>query len=207
MAAPLAAPWIVAYRLVAQGHAAVAAEIRVLPVAHKAHRAGVRLLKGSPEWDPTVKVPRSGVTSRLLRDVRVATHGRERRQLLESFVRALAQAVARGPAPPGRPLGSRRPRGRKGLPDLEYAKAAALYVKTLKEGTTRPVALVAKARGISVAQARDLIHRSRRHDMLTPAGSYGVPGGWLTDKARHILGQRRLPKGGGPKGRKRSHKR
>lgn len=187
IAAPLAAPWIVAYRLVAQGYAAVTAEIRVLPVAHKAHRAGVRLLKGSPEWDPTVKVPRSGVTSRLLRDVRVATHGRERRQLLESFMRALAQAVVRGPAPPGRPLGSRRPRGRKGLSDLEYAQAAALYVKALDSGSSRPVLNVSKARRIPVPQARDLIHRARRREMLTNAGGYGRAGGFLTPKAKALL--------------------
>jgi hypothetical protein len=77
--------------------------------------------------------------------------------------------------------------GRKGHPDTEYAAIAQTYVHALRSGSRTPIEMVAKARRLSVAQARDLVHRARIYDFLTKATKQGRAGGALTPKAEALL--------------------
>ncbi len=210
--------WLCAYRLVPKDGRPVVAEVRVYPAGSGKEPPG----QWRGEWlGGRAHVPHGGVTSRLLRLVRVGQHGKIRGQIFKrmeewaakdfpEFLKRLPKAKQKQwakltagkdiddfyfytPKQALRDLGllphtaTRPKRGRKGLPDLEYARAAARYAKALDAGSKQPVLVVSRARRISVDQARDLIYRARRGGMLTPAGGHGRASGYLTPKAKKLL--------------------
>jgi len=81
-------------------------------------------------------------------------------------------------------------RGRKGRPDIELARAAAIYVRAYLADKPTNLA-VAKGLKLSPSKARDVVHRARIRGMLTDADKQGSPGGVLTPQARALLKQHR----------------
>jgi hypothetical protein len=177
---PLGPKWLVAYRLVSQAGQPVVAEVRVFPQEPGRQVAG----RWSGEWRGiNARVPRGGITARLLREVRIGEHGKRLQEILTKWAPTLRDfEVDFTPSTPSRPM-----RGRKPLPDIRYARVADRYVKALMSGARRPVAVVARALRIPVPQARDFIHRARGRRMLTKPTKQGRAGGALTPHAEEIL--------------------
>jgi len=80
---------------------------------------------------------------------------------------------------------STRP-GQRGRDDLDYARVAALYVRSVE--SEQPVDDVAKALYLSKSQVRNILHEARQRNLLTRVGR-GKAGGQLTAKAQEILRQ------------------
>jgi hypothetical protein len=81
---------------------------------------------------------------------------------------------------------ARNPRpGRKGRPDVFYARLAAQYVELLKS-TSTPTKDLAKLRNYSDSSTRDLLNQARARGLLTRSAK-GRAGGELTEKARELL--------------------
>jgi hypothetical protein len=170
---PLAGGWWVEYVLSAQQGMPVVSELRIT-------RKG--------------ELPLGGITSRLIREVKIASHMDEARKLMRatwdwpevgSYERHgfTTRGIEQSPRP-----------GRRGHPDVFYAELAAAYVEKLAKGSRRPVADLASGhRHLSAARASELIHRAREKGMLTP-GPQGKAGGELTEKARMLLDQRKTRK-------------
>lgn len=114
--------------------------------------------------------------------------------------RALAQVLASpiARAHLGQPWTVELPRGpgRRGTPDLEYARWAAVYAAAVEQAPTRPVHhmidtgmidhLVADPSHVTNAEVRARLRRARERGLLTSAAA-GVAGGELTDKAKTLL--------------------
>lgn len=81
----------------------------------------------------------------------------------------------------------RRP-GRRGKPDIEYARLAEAYVHRLGEPT--PLASLAEALSYSESQVRNLLYTARSKGLLTQAPK-GRAGGELTSKAKRLLKEAR----------------
>jgi hypothetical protein len=81
----------------------------------------------------------------------------------------------------------RRP-GRRGRDDAFFAAFAAEYVARVAEGSSRPVAELAKRRHLSPERVRDVLHQARTRELLTRPAS-GKAGGHLTEKALALFGE------------------
>lgn len=79
-------------------------------------------------------------------------------------------------------------RGRPGRPPIFYASVAAAYVRVVERGERRPVAVVAKASGLSENQVHAALRKARDLGYLTRPGQ-GKAGGELTAEAREVLRQ------------------
>jgi hypothetical protein len=151
------------------------------------------------------EVPRGGVTSRLLREVKLGEH----------FADLTAQLQRRTPSV--RPVeerttyaeretrvdmtgeeldtyafsfeeGEPKPRrGRPGLSNLHYAKLAQAYVAALGRGSRRPTADAAAALSYEPSHVRDGLNKARDRGLLTRPETPGRPGGQLTGKAELLL--------------------
>ena len=160
-----------------------------------------------------VGVPRGGLTTRMLREIRLGEH---RAVLTSEFKRMATGGIPREerttavPAAPGRTGGTRirqgpeyldrdiaeglgltesrvkRP-GRRGRPDRFYAELAREYVELLNGGSQRPTAKLAAARNYSAAHVRDAVHEARERGLLTRPATRGRAGGDLTAKAKAML--------------------
>jgi hypothetical protein len=167
--------WRARYTLVPQDGQAVVAELRVFR---------------EEQLDPPL--PRGGLTSRLLRQIPITAHLRIARKTWQQredegrnlfglrydslgawgFTRAALQD-------PLRP-------GRKGHPDLLYAKLSSDYVRELARGTRNPVASIARRQHFSPSWVSQLIVRCRQKGFLT-AAPVGRAGGQLTEAALAVL--------------------
>jgi hypothetical protein len=76
--------------------------------------------------------------------------------------------------------------GRRGRPDVEYARLAALYVALHEEGNPAPVEALAESLHLSPAQVRNLLYEARRRNLRTKSAP-GRAGGTLTDPALRLL--------------------
>jgi hypothetical protein len=146
--------------------------------------------------------PEGGITSRILRSVRVAELVEEARaagrrqskpaggsralrgadpvaQLLDAHERAMAQI--------GKSKGGVT--GRRRHRDEEYLAWAAAYVACLADGSTTPIAELARKYGVSRDTVRDRIHVARTRKLLTDVPEGARIGGELTDKARAMLAE------------------
>jgi len=88
---------------------------------------------------------------------------------------------------PARP----RPRRAFGRDDRFYAEVAAEYLDAHHHGSRSPVRDLAKARKVTPAQARDLVHEARVRGLLSP-GTPGSSGGRLLERALVLLAGKEL---------------
>lgn len=86
---------------------------------------------------------------------------------------------------------TRRP-GRKGRPDLDFARIAARYADKVRKGSSRPNVELAEELGLTPQQVRDRIHEARVRDLLTDVRQ-GAVGGDLTTEAKQLLRNSRRP--------------
>jgi hypothetical protein len=142
--------------------------------------SGEPVLRSVAIYPAALKTPNLGLTTAVLRDVRIGALNR----------------VGRGrmtlPVPYGPWFGvhpnefHRRPRpGRSGRDDSFYARWAAEYVDLVRSWP-KPLKRLAKRRNVSESQARSLLYEARRRDLLTKSRP-GTAGGHLTPKAIRIL--------------------
>jgi hypothetical protein len=182
---PLDAHWVAAYRITVQDGAVVVGEVRVFP--REEDRWSLPGTWSAEVLGIKAPVPRGGITSRLLRRVRVGAHHR----IADAVLRRDADWV---PMPLAlerqRPPGAGRPR----KPDLWYARLAQAYARALHAGSARPILDVARAKHLPPARVRDAIYRARGRGLLSRAqlpgqeGQQGQKGGRLTPKALALLG-------------------
>jgi hypothetical protein len=190
--------WIAAYRLVADHGRAVVGEVRLFP----AETWWKRPLGG---WSGELLgvracVPQGGITTRLLRGVRVRAYLRSMSEWLARF-RAKHPEHARffgwGDDPERVRLPQRHGRGRKGRPHRFYAQLAAEYVRAVNGGSHRPIADVARRRRLPSGRVRDMIRRARQLELL-PEGVQGRAEGQLTAAAEALLAPAGARRSGSP---------
>ena len=177
--------WVVAMRLVKQRGRPAVADLRIYP------KMGFK--KSEPDvWqDRDAEIPRcppGGITSRLLRQVRVGSIGPVVDKQLQDF------AIFFGDAPDiGRTekasstKKAKSPRGRRPLHDAEVLPFAVEYDKAIRRGSRKPLVDVASTLDTTTSRARDRVHQARKQGLLTPTRDSGVTGGTLTEKARRLL--------------------
>jgi len=126
--------------------------------------------------EPANGMPESGITTRMLRQLRTGD--------LIATIRAAASMHKQlfGDAPD---LTVTTRVGRRGRDDGYYARWAAAYTEALAR-SPRPVGDLAARHNLSASQIRNLIHACRRRGMLT-ASPPGRPGGELTPRAVQLL--------------------
>ena len=89
-----------------------------------------------------------------------------------------------------------RPRriGRRPIPAETLLPVAAAYPRAVRAGSTQPIEQVAAGLKIKAASVRDFVHKARLRGLLTPAPSWGRPGGELTPQANALLKRLDRPK-------------
>jgi hypothetical protein len=191
--APLGDGWIAAYRLVLQDGHPVLGELRIFPDDPRQRNARKLPGRWRGELDGvTARVPRGGLSARLLRQVRPGFHVRHLTAFLDQLHRTRPELFTpgRGLASigftrPGQRTGPRR--GRPSRPAIFYARLAAAYVASIERGSLHPVRDLARRFRLQPSQARDAVHQARRRGFLTGSGKQGALGGALTDQARQLL--------------------
>src|SRR5215475_11585079 len=184
--------WMAAYRLAPQAGHVVVAELRVFPLEPERPRWSSL---GAGRWSAevlgdTASVPRDGLSARVLRKVRVGEHSTKADEALEWW-RTLGMLegfsglgdTRRRTTPTG------PTRGRPGHPPLFYARLARTYAAAVARHSPRPTEVVAARHRLTVARARDLIHKARVRGFLTTTIK-GRLAGALTPKAKAVLGIR-----------------
>lgn len=190
---PLGRSWVVAYRIVNDRGRPVVGEIRIFPAEENRPRLG--------HWSgellgTTAKVPRRGITSRQLRDVRVRAYLQYMAGRVADFQARLGDMAEHwgwGAAKsniPNRVRSTGARRGRKPRPDKFYARIAADYVQALSSGSKRPIQDVAKRRKLPGGQVRDMIRQARKRGLLTRERG-GVRGGMLTASGSALVPARK----------------
>jgi hypothetical protein len=188
--APMRDGWIAAFRILPdpEGSPAVA-ELRVFP--DHPRRAPGQWAPELPMVDTRQHIPRGGLTSRLLREIKVPGAVLFTQRLMDEFAKGWADlghdAMAELFEPHGLTDEPRR-RGRPPLSDLELARAARVYERAVKSG--HPIERVSTELGVSEDTARKRIWTARDRGLLTDAPA-GRPGGRLTPKARELLSRQR----------------
>jgi len=194
--------WTCAYRIAEQDGHPVLGELCIYPSD----------IRRKPWSSRPTAPPRGGITTRLLRKLSLGRHsavvrgqideaasespegpGTGESSSVEDFNRELVRALG-FQAPDDRGRGTtprRRGPGRPGRPDTFYARIAERYVKELEEGNPHPTAAVASDSHYSQANVRDMVHEARARGLLSPAPRKGLPGGWLTVRARELLASER----------------
>jgi hypothetical protein len=181
--------WTAAARLAVQNGRVVISELRVFP---RDRPGSVPGLWSGEILGPMATVPAGGLTSTLLRKVPIPGYASFAAARIAHWRQAgglpaeSADLALPGVAPFGRKESTRR---RAGKPDRFYAEVAAEYVRLLTKRSRRPVADLAKRRGLKPAQARDAIRTARERQLLS-WGHWGKPDGYLTQRAEQLLGIR-----------------
>jgi hypothetical protein len=199
--------WRAALRLVLYGGQVVIGELRLFPADRYPGRdvatwraevlgvlSGPRVRNKKKQLrryaEPIVDCPavQHGVTARLLRQVPLGEHLRHARQFLADLKRThpKLQSSLSSWGLPDTPAPATRSRGRTGRPDPFYARIASEYLDRIAAGSRRPVADVARKRGLADTVVRDAIHAARQRGLLTK-GRQGRPGGALTPEAERLL--------------------
>jgi len=197
---PITEDWTSAARLAVQNGQLVVAELRIFPNEPGRQLPG---LWSAELLGARARVPPGGLTSRMLRRVRLTEHPKHTRAVLASGVNVrragadvhvsaatlLANPVL-GRALPGlnEPGGRPRPERRSGRPDRFYARLAADYARLIERGGRRPVVELARRHEVKPPRMRDMIREARERGLLT-FFTQGRPGGALTPRARVLLGE------------------
>lgn len=183
---PLGPGWIAAYRLVPQRGMPVVAELRIFPAESGRPRQPGRW---SGEFlGVAARVPPGGLTTRLLRTVRVGGYRRFAGRVVRETRAKWPEFGADELGPLREPKDQPR-RGRPSRPRAFFAEIARDYVRSIEAGSHRPVADVARRRRLASGQVRDALHRARLLGLLERGGR-GRYGGALTEGARALLGMR-----------------
>jgi hypothetical protein len=126
--------------------------------------------------EPANGMPESGITTRMLRQLRTG----ELIASLRTAARLSEQLFGQAPD-----LTVTTRVGRRGRDDQYYARWAAAYVEALGR-SPRPVEDLAARHNLSASQIRNLMHACRRRGMLT-ASPRGRAGGELTERTIALL--------------------
>jgi hypothetical protein len=185
--------WRAAVRLAVQDGRVVVSELRVFP-QDRPLGGGVTGLWRGEVLGPRAPVPAGGLTSALLRRVRMPRYAAHAAAVVESWRQAVHDESAREALPGVREGGEDRAvptpaRIRGGRPDRFYAELAKEYVRVLAT-SRRPIADIARRRKLPPAQVRDMIHEARVRALLSE-GRQGASGGYLMPRAERLLGVRR----------------
>jgi hypothetical protein len=195
--------WTVAIRLEPDRRGEfVAAELRIFPTED---------FDGDPDEDPRIRgewsralsaIPDGGIRVRDLRHLSLASHVRIGRKEavaavaahideLQSHAAHLGHTVEPKlqswfdalPPPPAGPSG----RGKR-IPDLDYIRVAAIYIRHCEAESNRPAVDTANDLGgnWTSAKVREWLRRARQRGLMTP-GLHGRSGGRLTEQAETIL--------------------
>src|SRR5207244_4410659 len=130
-----------AYRLVVKDARAIVAEVRVFPYEDEHRLPG----QWSGVWVGRAKVPSAGLTTRLLRRLRLGHDVHSLPQIVGNLkdqapqlrhVFDLPVDILLAPPPPRSSAGGR---GRPRLPDRQYAELAAAYAAAVARGSTTPI--------------------------------------------------------------------
>jgi len=185
--------WIAAFRILTESGRPIVAEVRVFPDEPR-HGAG--------QWSAekkgvTAKAPQGGVPANVLRRIRLG----DVYEMLGDAIRdrnpdsaewfiltrhmGFKEEATKAPRHPGR----------RGRPDIFYAKLAQDYVTLLAQGERHPVRVLAQdlrsgKKGNewwTDETLRQLLVEARRRGLLSPAPS-GRAGGHLTAKSKRMLG-------------------
>ena len=186
--------WALAVHVVAAEGTVAVAEIRIHP------RGPGRVSEVPYAWDEKAAVPAGGVTTRMLRDVRMRRLVDLARDVARTFGAATSPLIPPGTyfVNPTLARAARQPvrRGARGdrLDLLRYAMLAARYCEFLAQGSRNPTKDMADAEGSGwkPADISNLLHKARKYGLLTSAPK-GKAGGTLTPKAIELL-----EKGGSP---------
>jgi hypothetical protein len=178
--------WIAAFRILPDPDGSpTVAELRVFP-DHPRRSAG-RWAPELPMVDTSKHVPRRGLTSRQLRDIKVPGAVLFTQRLMKEFMKGWGELGADAASELFEPyqLTDEQPkRGRPPLSDLELARAARIYERALK--SRKPIDRVREELSVSEDTARKRVGMARKRGLLTEAPS-GRPGGRLTPKAKELL--------------------
>jgi len=191
---PLTRTWRAAYRLHLQGGIAVVSELRVFPNEHTGDRRPADHPPGvwSAEFlGADAQVPRGGLTSRLLRRVKIRAHLPAVSEILGRVQQYTGHAVVTD-------VPSIRRWGRVGPADERLAAVASEYVKLIGRGSTQPVSAIAKATRTPVGRVYQWLYRARQRGLLTRPPR-GIPGGRLTARGERLADafkRRRLAQSG-----------
>jgi hypothetical protein len=79
--------------------------------------------------------------------------------------------------------------GRRGRPDIEYARIAALYVKALAADPRKPMQRLSLESKLDPSQLHPMLDKARKRGLLTADASQGKAQGALTAKAETLLVQ------------------
>ena len=181
---PLSDGWMAAYRFANQNGTPVVTEVRVFPRdATLTHRPAGQWVG---QWlGVKASVPKGGISSRLLRSLKVASH-------MQHFHEIAEWMLTKGGDPPefisqelgrvGYRLLSRRAEPASGRDETFYARVANEYERAGKY----PIKTMAARRKVPVERVRAEIYQARELGLLTREGQ-GKAGGALTDKGRRVL--------------------
>ncbi len=197
---PIGDGWTAALRLGVQDGHPVVAELRVYPDEPGRRPAGRWSVERLGIGEASRFVPPGGLTTRKLRDVKVAESLTAALPGVAGFIASMRAAYVGEGDPDDLPLvvpgmeaaavaGVKRNRAAQ-VSDRELAEIAARYAE-LAEGpsTSRAISRALSDQiGEDVARARQLTHAARRRGLLTGGGK-GRSGGVLTAKARALLRQ------------------
>ena len=191
--APLGEEWNVAYRILGRPEGLVVGEIRIFPKEDPARHPRARLGEWSGDLQGThAAVPEgasAGVTSRLLRRVRVDRNVWFGKEALEDLTRRyglitdtrhpaqghafLAHALTRVGIKPQRlgPPERRHRLGRKRLPDRDYQRIAEVYTGLWVKGVrgNRLYTQLATRFKLTESQARNRVARAKKYGFLSQA--------------------------------------
>ena len=135
--------------------------------------------------------PAGGITTRMLRKVRLAELVGEVRRSGAAHLESISNGPGSAGSIAAAALGSGlvdgpRP-GRPGREDRDYAEVAAMYVEALASHPRAPVKRVAELRGEEPTTIRDTLYEARNRGLLSNAPSRGRSGGVLTAAGRAAL--------------------
>jgi hypothetical protein len=184
--------WMVAFRLLPQNGMPVIAELRIFPREDFKFRP-------TGEWSAShlgnrATAPAGGITAPMLRDLKLTIVRRKMKETVEVFrspESGIASILKLIDFPVSAPRTPRKKdnRGRPPLPDLEFARIADFYVRRCEVSRT-PVQDTARHFRISIVKARARLHEARKRELLTGGRDlWGIAGGFLTEKAKQILGR------------------
>jgi hypothetical protein len=182
MEVPVGKQWLAACRILPQDGVPVIVELRLYP-------QNPRNTPG--RWagelaGPRATFPAGGISTKLLRDVRLGLSARAWayfNEYLRRMPKTVAEQLARA-AQTDVHAGARR---RTGRPDRFYARVAQRYVRLVMKGSRRPNEQIAAQIEESISKVRDFITQARRRGLLTQAPKMGQRGGSLTQRALKLL--------------------